>query len=173
MRRRYGTGCGRCCMKLLPFVLMCAGVASGASQSLPLSGYRPYADQMVKRYAAQYDIPADMIRAVIRVESSWKPGAVSSKGAQGLMQLMPGTARLLQVSHPFWIYENIGAGTAYLAYLYRRFGGDWRLALAAYNAGPAVVEKRGLRYSSPEVFAYVSRVLAEYRRLLQMKGQHQ
>ena len=88
-----------------------------------------------------------------------------------MMQLMPGTARSLEVNHPFRVYQNIGGGTAYLAYLYRRFGGDWRLALAAYNAGPAVVEKRGLRYSSPGVFAYVSRVLAEYRLLLQMKGQ--
>ena len=88
-----------------------------------------------------------------------------------MMQLMPGTAHLLDVNHPFWIYQNIGGGTAYLAYLYRRFGGDWRLALAAYNAGPAVVEKRGLRYSSPAVFAYVSRVLVEYRALLQVKGQ--
>lgn len=158
-------------MKLLAIVLICAGSASGASQSLPLSGYRPYADQMVKRYAAQYRIPADMVRAVIRVESNWNPGAVSSKGAQGLMQLMPATARLKHVSHPFWIYQNIGGGTAYLAYLYRHFGGDWRLALAAYNAGPAVVEKRGLRYSSPGVFTYVSRVLAEYRALLQVKGQ--
>ena len=146
--------------------------AASADNPAAVSVYRPYAEQMVEYYAAQYRIPANMIRAVIRVESNWNPGAVSSKGAQGMMQLMPGTARSLEVSHPFWIYQNIGGGTAYLAYLYRRFGGDWRLALAAYNAGPAVVEKRGLRYSSPGVFAYVSRVLAEYRLLLQMKGQN-
>ena len=138
---------------------------------MPVSVYRPYAEQMVEYYAAQYRIPANMVRAVIRVESNWNPGAMSSKGARGMMQLMPGTARSLEVNHPFWIYQNIGGGTAYLAYLYRRFGGDWRLALAAYNAGPAVVEKRGLRYSSPGVFAYVSRVLEEYRALLQVKGQ--
>jgi soluble lytic murein transglycosylase-like protein len=110
-----------------------------------------------------------MVRAVIRVESNWNPGAVSSLGALGMMQLMPGTAHLLQVDHPFWIHQNIEGGTAYLAYLYRRFNSDWRLALAAYNAGPVVVERRGLRYSSPGVFAYVSRVLAEYR-ALQVKG---
>lgn len=158
-------------MKLLWGLLFCVTAAS-ADNRASVSVYRPYADQMVEYYAAEYRIPANMIRAVIRVESNWNPGAVSSKGAQGMMQLMPGTARSLEVNHPFWIYQNIGGGTAYLAYLYWRFGGDWRLALAAYNAGPGVVEKRGLRYSSPGVFAYVSRVLAEYRLLLQMKGQN-
>ena len=158
-------------MKPLWGLLFCV-TAANADNRGPVSVYRPYAEQMVECYAAQYRIPANMVRAVIRVESNWNPGAVSSKGAQGMMQLMPGTARSLEVSHPFWIYQNIGGGAAYLAYLYRRFGGDWRLALAAYNAGPVVIEKRGLRYSSPGVFAYVSRVLAEYRRLLQMKGQN-
>jgi soluble lytic murein transglycosylase-like protein len=157
-------------LKRLWALLFCFAAARADSRPA-ISVYRPYAEQIVEYYAAQYRIPANMIRAVIRVESNWNPGAVSSKGAQGMMQLMPDTARSLEVNHPFWIYQNIGSGTAYLAYLYRRFGGDWRLALAAYNAGPAVVEKRRLRYSSPEVFAYVSRVLAEYRLLLQMKGQ--
>ena len=158
-------------MKRLWALLLCF-VAARADSRPAISVYRPYAEQMVEYYAAQYRIPANMVRAVIRVESNWNPGAVSSKGAQGMMQLMPGTARSLEVNHPFWVYQNIGGGTAYLAYLYRRFGGDWRLALAAYNAGPAIVEKRGLRYSSPGVFAYVSRVLAEYRLLVQMKGQN-
>ena len=158
-------------MKRLWALLLCFEAAR-ADNRTAISVYRPYAERMVEYYAAQYRIPANMIRAVIRVESNWNPAAVSSKGAQGMMQLMPGTARSLEVNHPFWIYQNIGGGTAYLAYLYRRFGGDWRLALAAYNAGPAVVERRRLRYSSPGVFAYVSRVLAVYRRLLQMKGQN-
>jgi|SRR5690242_2512730 len=158
-------------MKQLWALLLCFATAR-ADNRPAISVCQPYAEQMVEYYAVQYRIPANMIRAVIRVESNWNPGAVSSKGAQGMMQLMPGTARSVQVNHPFWIYQNIGGGTAYLAYLYRRFGGDWRLALAAYNAGPAVVEKRGLRYSSPGVFAYVSRVLSEYRLLLQMKGQN-
>ena len=154
-------------MKRLWALLLCFAAARADNRTAVY--VRPYAEHMVEYYAAQYRIPANMVRAVIRVESNWNPGAVSGKGAQGMMQLMPNTARSLEVSHPFWIYQNIGGGTAYLAYLYRRFGGDWRLALAAYNAGPAVVEKRGLRYSSPGVFAHVSRVLAEYR-LLQVKG---
>jgi soluble lytic murein transglycosylase-like protein len=158
-------------MKLLWGLLFCVTAAS-ADNRAPVSVYRPYAEQIVEYYAAQYRIPTNMIRAVIRVESNWNPAAVSRAGAIGMMQLMPGTARVVQVKRPFWIYQNIAGGTAYLAYLYRRFGGDWRLALAAYDAGPAVVEKRGLRYSSPGVFAYVSGVLAEYRRLLQMKGQN-
>lgn len=156
-------------MKPLWALLFCFTAASADNRTAVY--VRPYAEQMVEYYAAQYRIPANMVRAVIRVESNWNPGAVSSKGARGMMQLMPGTAHSLDVNHPFWIYQNIGGGTAYLTYLYRRFGGDWRLALAAYDAGPAVVEKRGLRYSSPGVFTYVSRVLAEYRALLQVKGQ--
>ena len=155
-------------MKPLWALLLCCAAARADSRPAILV-YRMYAEQLVEYYAAQYGIPPDMVRAVIRVESNWYPGAVSRAGAIGMMQLMPGTARLLQVNHPFWIYQNIAGGTAYLAYLYRRFGGDWRLALAAYNAGPTVVEKRGLRYSSPGVFAYVPRVLEEYRLLL--KGQ--
>ena len=155
-------------MKSIVLLVVCAGLAQGAPPNAH-SRYRPYAERMADRYARQYRIPADMVRAVIRVESNWNPGAVSSAGALGMMQLMPGTAHLLQVDHPFWIYQNIEGGTAYLAYLYRRFNSDWRLALAAYNAGPVVVERRGLRYSSPGVFVYVSRVLAEYR-ALEVKG---
>ncbi len=153
-------------MKRLVLLSLCAALAEGAT---PTAASRPYAEQMAAQYAGEYRIPADMVRAVIRVESNWNPGAVSSAGALGMMQLMPETAQLLKVDHPFWINQNIEGGTAYLAYLYRRFNGDWRLALAAYNAGPAVVEKRRLRYSSPGVFMYVSHVLAEYR-ALQGKG---
>lgn len=148
-------------MKRVLLALSLAATTSAASA--PFAVYRLYAERMTNRYAAEYGVPAAMVRAVIRVESGWNPGAVSSMGAMGLMQLMPGTARLLHVRHPYWIYENIQGGTAYLAYLYRRFQGDWRLALAAYVAGPAAIEKHGLQYSSQEVFAYVTRVLAAYR----------
>jgi soluble lytic murein transglycosylase-like protein len=130
--------------------------------SAPLE-IRSYAEQIVTRYAAAYGIPATMLRAVIRVESNWHPGALSNQGAMGMMQLMPATAKTWGADHPYWIYQNIRAGTAYLAFLLRKFGGDWRLALAAYYAGPRVVEQQGLGYASPAVFRYVKRVFAAYR----------
>ena len=121
-------------------------------------------------YAAQYRIPANMVRAVIRVESNWNPGAVSSKGAQGMMQLMPGTARSLEVNHPFWIYQNIGGGTAYLAYLYRR------LAELAAGAGGLQCGSGGYRKTRTAVFITGSICVCFPRSgrippLLQMKGQ--
>ncbi len=117
-------------MKRIVLLSLCAALAQGAPPNTA-SRYRLYAEQMVEGYAGEYRIPADMVRAVIRVESNWNPSAVSSAGALGMMQLMPGTAQLLKVDHPFWINQNIEGGTAYLAYLYRQFNGDWRLALAA------------------------------------------
>jgi soluble lytic murein transglycosylase-like protein len=133
---------------------------------------RPYAERMVAHYAAEYGVPAALVRAMIQVESNWNPGALSKRGAIGMMQLMPDTAKAFGVDHPYWIYQNIEGGTAYLAFLLREFHGDWRLALAAYNAGPQVVKKRGLRYSSPGVFTYITRVFAEYRAELRTGGPH-
>ena len=155
-------------MRKLLLALSCALLCPGASP--PLLCYRPYAEQMVLRSAAQHHVPAALIRAVIHVESNWNPGAVSSAGALGLMQLMPATARSLQVDHPFWIDQNIEGGTAYLSSLYQRFQGDWRLALAAYYAGPDRVGKCGLQYSSREVFTYVTRVLVQYQAERAEKG---
>lgn len=154
---------------LFLFALWLAAVSVSSADTVV--EIRPYAERLVDRYAAVYGVPPALLRAVIRVESNWNPGALSNKGAMGLMQLMPGTAKALGVEHPYWIYQNIQGGAAYLAALLRRFHGDWRLALAAYNAGPAVVEKRGLGYSSPTVFAYVTRVFAEYEAELR-PGEH-
>jgi len=135
---------------------------AGAKISAPIE-IRSYAEQIANRCAAAYGIPGAMLRAVIRVESNWNPGAHSSQGAMGMMQLMPATAKAWGADHPYWIYQNIQAGTAYLAFLLRKFGADWRLALAAYYAGPRVIEQQGLRHASPAVFHYVSRVFAAYR----------
>ncbi len=101
----------------------------------PRSAYEPYARQM----AAKHQIPADIFLNLITVESNWQDGAHSYKGAIGLAQLMPDTAKYLGVN-PRDPYQNIEGGARYLSMQYRKFG-SWRLALAAYNAGPGAVLK--------------------------------
>jgi soluble lytic murein transglycosylase-like protein len=122
-----------------------------------------YEARCAELYADRYGVPIALVRAIITVESRWHPGAVSDKGAIGLMQLMPGTARAYAVEHPFWIHENIGGGVAYLRSLLDRFDGDPRLAVASYYAGPRAILARGLNYSNPLVFGYVQAVAAQYR----------
>jgi soluble lytic murein transglycosylase-like protein len=89
----------------------------------------------VKRYAAHYNVPQELICALINVESRWNPHAVSPKGALGLMQLMPATARHFGAFDPFDPEQNIAAGTRYVTVLMHEFDGDLRLVAAAYNAG--------------------------------------
>jgi soluble lytic murein transglycosylase-like protein len=113
-------------------------------------------------YAHAYHVPFELVAAVIQAESNWNPNAVSNKGAAGLMQLMPGTAARFGVRNRFDIEENIRGGVAYLAWLIHLFHGDLRLAVAAYQTGEAPILRRGLAYSSAEVFEYVSRVARLY-----------
>jgi soluble lytic murein transglycosylase-like protein len=124
---------------------------------------RNYSARCAEYYARVYQVPVELVDAVIEVESNWQPYAVSRKGAAGLMQLMPATAVRLGVRNRFRIEENIRAGVEYLAQLIRLFGGDLRLVTAAYNAGEQPIRSRGLEYSSPEVCSYVSRVARVYR----------
>jgi soluble lytic murein transglycosylase-like protein len=100
------------------------------------------------------------LRAIAHAESGFAARAVSPKGAQGVMQLMPATARLLHVRDPFSPAQSIDGGARYLAELLRRFGGDRRLAAAAYNAGPAAVAKYGGVPPYAETRAYVEKVEA-------------
>jgi len=100
-----------------------------------------------------------LIRGVIQAESNFRVGAVSRAGAQGLMQLMPSTAKELGVTKPFDIDQNIDGGARYLRKMLDRFGGDVKLALAAYNAGPGTVRKYAGNVPYRETIQYVDRVL--------------
>lgn len=116
-------------------------------------------EKSVQQAAAKYNLPPDLIRGVIRAESNYKVDAVSSAGAKGLMQLMPETAKELGVTNPFDIRQNVDGGARYLRQMLDRFGGDLKLALAAYNAGPGAVEQFSGDVPFAETRQYVQRVL--------------
>src|SRR6185369_17330766 len=111
-----------------------------------------------------YQVPARLVRAIIERESNWRECAVSQKGAVGLMQLMPLTAKRLQVHDRCDIDQNISGGVRYLAWLCQLFRHDYRLVAAAYYAGEEIVARRGLAYHNPDVVNYVARVRAAYLR---------
>lgn len=113
---------------------------------------------LVEPIAARYGLDTELVLRVIEAESGGNPQAVSPKGAMGLMQLMPETARALGISDPFDPAQNIEGGVRYLSHLLRRFG-DLRLALAAYNAGPGAVERYGGVPPFPETQRYLERIL--------------
>ena len=115
-------------------------------------------DDLITQTAARHGISADLVRAVIQAESGFNRWAVSPKGAMGLMQLMPATARDLGVSDPFHPAENIRAGVAYLAQLLTRFKQNVEHALAAYNAGPTRVERYDGVPPYRETQAYVKKI---------------
>ena len=110
--------------------------------------------------ASRAGISSNLVRAVILQESAFNPCAVSAKGALGLMQLMPETARQLGVSNPFDPKQNVEAGAGLLRQLIDRYGGDLSLALSAYNAGPARVDRAGGVPNIAETTNYVQKVLA-------------
>lgn len=115
---------------------------------------------LVHRIANEHYLDPELIKAVITAESNWDPFAVSRKGAMGLMQLMPSTASILNVRNPYDPEENIRAGIRYLKYLLDKFNGDIVLAIAAYNAGPKIVEKYGKIPPIDETLQYVKKVLS-------------
>jgi soluble lytic murein transglycosylase-like protein len=100
-------------------------------------------DEAVEQTAARHALPAELLHSVIRVESNYNPNAVSPKGALGLMQLIPETARRFGVGDVFNPLENLEGGARYLRYLLDLYGGNYPLALAAYNAGEGAVAKYG------------------------------
>jgi len=114
--------------------------------------------------ASRYSVEESLIRAIIHAESAYQTDAVSPKGAQGLMQLMPDTQRELQVIDPFDAEANIDGGTYYLAQMLSRFGGDIEMATAAFNAGVGAVQKYAGVPPFAETREYVRRIQILYRR---------
>jgi soluble lytic murein transglycosylase-like protein len=117
-------------------------------------------DQIISSSAAKYGVNPSLIKAVIHAESGYNPNAVSRKGASGLMQLMPGTARSLKVSNCLDPKDNVEGGVKYLRFLLDTFRGDVSLAVAAYNAGLNKVARYGGIPPYNETRTYVNRVLA-------------
>jgi soluble lytic murein transglycosylase-like protein len=115
-------------------------------------------DEAVEQISARQSLPPQLVHSVIKVESNYNPLALSSKGAQGLMQLMPATARRFGVANAFDPIDNIQGGTRYLKYLLDLYKGDYRLVLAAYNAGEGAVEKYGSVPPFAETRNYLIRV---------------
>ena len=121
-----------------------------------------HAERFVRQYAAHYRVPPELIAALIDVESRWNPRAVSNKGAMGLMQLMPATAKRFGAFDPFNAEQNIAAGTRYVTALMWEFHGDLRLVAAAYYAGDRSIAREQLDYRNPDVVAYVQAVRRQY-----------
>jgi soluble lytic murein transglycosylase-like protein len=114
---------------------------------------------LVEEAAKREGLTPDLLRAVIEKESAYVPCAVSSKGAQGLMQLMPGTAADMGVQDPFDPRQNVGGGARFLKQLMQKYDGNLVLALAAYNAGPGRVDTAGGVPPIPETLDYISKIL--------------
>ncbi len=121
-------------------------------------------ERIVHDAAVKHNLDPALVKAVIGVESGWNPTAISRKGALGLMQLIPSTAGQMGVGNAFDPVQNVDGGTAYLRSLLDRFHGDLEKSLAAYNAGPGLVERVGGVPNIPETRSYVQKVTNSYFR---------
>src|SRR5579885_2958782 len=136
----------------------------GALQnSLPRNGFtQAEIDEAIEKAASRHNVDPNLVRALVKVESNFNPNAVSRKGAMGLMQLMPQTARQMKLTNPFNPEQNINAGVRHLKDLLDSYGGDVRLSLAAYNAGMgAVARSAGIPHYA-ETRNYVKRITQLY-----------
>jgi soluble lytic murein transglycosylase-like protein len=121
-------------------------------------------DQAIELAATRHNVDPNLVRAIVKVESGGNPSAVSRKGAMGLMQLMPATARELKVTNPFDPAQNVDAGVRHLKGLLDNFRGDLNLTLAAYNAGQGAVRRNGGVPPYGETRNYVQRITTLYGR---------
>jgi soluble lytic murein transglycosylase-like protein len=127
--------------------------AASATRALPT-----HYDELIRQHASRHGLSPELVKAVIKAESNFNRYAVSPKGAMGLMQLMPATARSLGVEDPFHPDENIRGGVSYLAGLLARYDQNVELALAAYNAGPGAVARYGAVPPYRETRDYVRKI---------------
>ena len=144
----------------LSFVLL---IVNARAQVCDACSVQDVSVRWAEYYAGLYQVPVELVAAIIDEESGWNPYAVSIKGAAGIMQLMPATAMRFGVRNRFLVQENIHGGVAYLAWLKQKFNGDLRLITAAYYVGAYTIASRGLDYSSSDVQGYVKRVARRYR----------
>ena len=145
-----------------PAPVAAPAISTKAPTAAPLT--REEMNQMLASAGATHNVDADLLAAVVHAESNGQVHAVSRAGAEGLMQLMPATAADLGVSDAFAPADNIRGGTAYLDQLLTRYHDNLALALAAYNAGPAAVDKYHGVPPYAETRAYVARVIREFNR---------
>ncbi len=145
-----------------------SGSAKGSRQRIAYGRYSADVDPSsydyhIRECSRRYNVDPYLIKAVIKTESDFDRYALSKHGAQGLMQLMPETARELRVQNPFNPGENIDAGTRYLKSMLQLFNGDLVLSLAAYNAGPTLVKRLQKVPRNAETLRYVKKVLVHYK----------
>jgi hypothetical protein len=155
--------------KLVRAVSGGAAVSGSASRAATIAPPPAQIQQLVEKSAKAHSVDPLLVQSVIQVESNYNHYAVSPKGAEGLMQLMPGTARMLGVTNSFDPAENIEAGVKYLRYLQNVYQDD-RLALAAYNAGPKAVDRYKGAPPYAETQDYVNQVGQRYRTAKQMEA---
>lgn len=148
--------------------------AYSSCRGLTPSGLKSRGDSyqyLIGKHSKAHGVPAELVRAVMHVESCFDRRAVSRVGARGLMQLMPDTASMLGVNNSFDADQNIAGGTRYLAMMRQRYSGNWPLVLAAYNAGPGAVDKYNKAIPPyAETQKYVHRVMSIYQKSVAIKS---